>query len=329
MPNVKEIIEQQYAERMVNAEGAYLKINLYKGYEVEGVARAFLDQPALKHNCRLESMMIGDSYLMTHLGRDSTVLKNSEEQAWFLGVILNLLSEVRTAIDAFFPEPERPLLMSDMPDGTTTPAQHACRVAAEMTRYGADLIKLEIPTDEVLHTLETLGKQGYAVVAHIGYAPQAGVNRRYGTSLHEALELFTQARRARDAGACALVLERVDENVSRALSANHRNGRLIYNIFSGRAPHGGQSLNVFDSVFMPQFKAHYFPPTACYTVDRFPQAYTVDTIAECMANLIQLTINGAFPKSPPSSLTPEEIAILQRIDPWAEAMADSTHLNYV
>ena len=113
-----------------------------------------------------------------------------------------------------------------------------------------------------------------------------------------------------------LVLERVTQEVNEAICRNNRDDLLIYSIFSGRATFGGQSLNVWDSVFVPPFKASFFPPTAKYTVDQFLDVYNCATIAEHMAELMAMTGRGEFPKSP-ASLTDAQVAgQIAAINPW-------------
>jgi hypothetical protein len=154
------------------------------------------------------------------------------------------------------------------------------------------------------------------VIAHLGYTPQDGVNRRHGDTLDEAIELFRQARAVRDLGACGLVLELVCEPVNRALSDSRGPAFPIYSVFSGRARGGGQSLNVWDAVFLPEQGKRYFPPTAQAPRSAYPGAYTAAVIEERMTSLLELTLRGEFPLSPPSRLSDHELDVLAQIDPW-------------
>jgi len=131
--------------------------------------------------------------------------------------------------------------------------------------------------------------------------------------------MFGYARAARDHGACGLTLERVSEPVNRALCQPRANALPIYSIFSGKAAGGGQSLNVWDSVFMPECPRRYFPPTATLTRAAYPTGYTEAVIREHMIRLLELTLRGEFPLSPPSQLSAQEIEGLLEIDPWQAA----------
>ena len=185
-----------------------------------------------------------------------------------------------------------------------------------MRKAGADVIKLEVHNESVVSIIDRLRSAGFRVMAHLGYMPQGGGGSRVGGSLEGAHALFASARRVRDAGAESIVLEKVDEFVHRAL-VDRPDALPSYAIFSGKSEKGGQSLNIWDSVFKPGFRARYFPPTAQETVDAFPEAYGVDAITDRIAALLSLTAAGEFPLSPPTALSPENLEELRATDPWA------------
>lgn len=202
-----------------------------------------------------------------------------------------------------------------MPDGSVSGGEVALRSADRMRSAGADVVKLEVHSEAVVAVIERLAREGFRVMAHLGYTPQGGGSGRVGGSLDGARALFASARHVRDAGAESIVLEKVDEFVHRALV--DRPGALpSYAIFSGKSERGGQSLNIWDSVFKPGFNARYFPPTARDTISAFPAAYSVETIAERIEALLSLTAAGEFPLSPPTALLPEDLRELLSIDPW-------------
>jgi ketopantoate hydroxymethyltransferase len=298
------------ATRTAKRQGVGLKINLYTAVETEAVLGAIAATGA---GDRVECVMVGDSYLMTHLGRASTSLASRTEHEWFLGVLEERLAEVAAVLRCVSAPP---VLIGDLPDGSAETPDRARRAADRLLAAGADVVKLEIASPAALDALSGMTRSGYGVIAHVGYTPQDGINRRYGDTLDEALELFATARRLQSLGACGLVLERVSEPVNQALA---RSATLpLYSIFSGRAVGGGQSLNVWDAVFLPDRPGRYFPPTAVLPRSAFPGAYTHALIEERMGGLIRLTLDGEFPRSPPSRLSPEELALLARIDPWAQ-----------
>lgn len=291
-----------------------IKLNLYRDYEVEAVAKALADNPVLEMGIRLDCLMVSDSYLMTHLGRESTRLARGE-QALFLEIMAGLVKEISHRTKQLFPD-NAPYIVGDMPDGSVVNGEIAVRSADRMRRAGADVIKLEVHSETVIAIVERLTREGFRVMAHLGYTPQGGGGGRVGGSLDGARALFAATRQVRDAGAESIVLEKVDEFVHRALV--DRPGALpSYAIFSGKSETGGQSLNIWDSVFKPGFQARYFPPTAVEAVDEFPMAYSVATIAERIGTLLSLTAAGEFPLSPPTSLSIDDALELLSTDPRA------------
>jgi ketopantoate hydroxymethyltransferase len=306
---------RQLQRRWASPSTIGVKVNLYRAQEVHALAAA-IDRAELRES-PVESLMVGDSYLMTHLGRPTTRLATAAEQAWGLGVLVELVREVRVATDAAFPAGERPWLIGDLPDGSADGTSVALGAADRMLTAGADVVKMEVGQPGSLDVLQALCEAGVPTVAHVGYTPQRGSLRRYGDSLDEALAIFALARQVRDAGACALVLEMVSEQVNRALCASPRDGLLTYSIFSGRAPYGGQSLNVWDAVFRPPSHARYFPPTAEYDAATQREAYVPEVITAKMAELLRLTVSGAFPLSPPARMPLQDSWALRHCDPWA------------
>ena len=292
-----------------------IKLNLYRDYEVEAVAQAMAGSPVLQMGVRLDCLMVSDSYLMTHLGRDSTRLARGE-QALFLEIMAGLVKEVSHRARQLFPA-EPPYIVGDMPDGSVANGEIAVRSADQMRRAGADVVKLEVHSEAVVATIERLTREGFRVMAHLGYTPQGGGGARVGGSLDGAHALFASARQVRAAGAESIVLEKLDEFVHRAL-VDRPQALPSYAIFSGKSETGGQSLNIWDSVFKPSFRARYFPPTAMETVDAFPTAYSVAAIAAHVGALLTLTAAGEFPLSPPTLLSVEDVVALASCDPWTE-----------
>lgn len=292
-----------------------IKINLYNALEAAAVLEAITTMRAAE---AVECFMVGDSYLMTHLGYSTTQLDTREQQDWFLNVMISLVGEVARTL-APLNHTRRPYLIADLPDGAAT-APGRCLAAAErLTAAGAEALKLEITSQDSLAVLEALARHGHVVLAHIGYTPQDGTNRRYGDTVAEAHELFAAARAARDHGACGLTLERVSEPVNRVLCRVRPGALPIYSIFSGKAEGGGQSLNVWDAVFAPDCPRRYFPPTATLTRASYPAGYTEAVIREHMTRLLDATLRGEFPLSPPTQLSTVEVAGLLEIDPWQTA----------
>ncbi len=305
-----------------------IKVNLYRAYEVTALASVLTGDLA---TCPLECLMVGDSYLMTHLGRPSTRLGPGQEQRWALDLLASLVAEVRVAIDGAFRDGAirdgairdgaiaRPYLLADLPDGSARSTAQALASAGAMLEAGAEAVKLEVGDDSSLRVLASLSAHGIPTVAHLGYTPQVGRLARYGDTLAGAMALFEQARGARDAGAAAIVLEMTSEAVNQALSRPGPGSVPVYSIHSGRARYGAQSLNVWDAVFRQPGPGRFFPPTAELDPGTDRRRYTPELIASKLDQLLRLTIAGQFPPSPPSRLGEDERRAVVECDPWAAA----------
>ena len=292
-----------------------IKINAYRGYEVAAVADALRAQDL--QESPIECLMVGDSYFMTHLGRPSTKFTGADEQRWAMDSLVDLLAEVRVALDQEFPERQRPFLLADLPDGATRDTEAAQEAAARFVAAGADAVKIEVAGEHELRCVDVVAGTGALTLAHIGYAPQRGAVARHGDDLAAALSLFSLARQLRSAGACGLILEMVSEPVNQALARPHPDGLPVYSVFSGRARWGGQSLNIWDAVVRPVQPAKYFPPTAVISRSEVDSEYTRELIADRVRELIRLTLAGWFPRTPRTSLAAREIAEIEDTDPWS------------
>lgn len=296
-----------------------LKINLYRNYEVSAVAKAAMQLLGEGLPCRVECVMISDSYLMTHLGKSATALATKSDQDEFFQVMKGLTKEVSDAVLADFPANIRPFVLADMPDGSTADAGTAIANAAQMLAAGADAVKLEIFSNDRFEIVHALTEAGIPVISHLGYTPQNGENRSVGNSADEAFELFAKARMARDAGSKGLVLERVNEFVNQCLCRPSLHGIPGYSIFSGQADWGGQSLNVWDSIMKPDFKSQFFPDTATKTRADFPECYTEEALYASMYELMRQSIETSYPRSPVSKLSQSDLRQIICADPWREA----------
>ncbi|HET6467197.1 MAG TPA: 3-methyl-2-oxobutanoate hydroxymethyltransferase [Geminicoccaceae bacterium] len=315
---IVERLAQQERARRAMPERPRLKINLYTGSETRATARAAAALAAEGIDAGIDCLMVGDSYLMTHLGGSTTRIVDAAEQERVLGILCRLLAEVRTARDASM-GPAVPWLLGDLPDGSASNPDRAIRSVAAMAEAGAEAVKLELARDDDFAVLEALSARGVPVVAHIGYTPQGRPNRRYGADAQEAARLFAEARRARDCGAVALVVERLTEPVHRRLAAPEPCALPVYAIFSGRAPGTGQSLNVWDAVVRPALPSRGFPPTATLRREDRAEHYTEAAIARHLEELMRLTLAGRFPPPDRKPLDDRELVLIDALPVWSNA----------
>lgn len=306
---------EQLIKKQINTRQLYelnLKINAYKPYEIEALKEAIR---GIEDRVNIESIMVGDSYFTTHLGRESTKLEGDEEKIWGFNCLIDLLKNIKPTIDELFSEA---YLVADMPDGACKDADTTLSSAKTMKEAGADVIKLEISKPTDLSKIKLLSDAGYIVMGHIGYTPQTTQIKRYGNSYHEALGIFNLAKSVRENGAKALVLEMVDEAISHSLSKNAADAEMqLYSIFSGRSNYGGQCVNIWDAVVLKEKIKKFFPSTASLTYSSYERGfYTADLISNKLKELFFQMLNKQFPLSPKSKLGDDEKKKILNTNPW-------------
>jgi 3-methyl-2-oxobutanoate hydroxymethyltransferase len=150
-------------------------------------------------------LLVGDSAADNHLGYANTVPVTVDE-------LITLTSAVVRGTT-------RALIVADMPFGSY---QGSARQALETgTRFlketGAGAVKLE-GGRRVVHQVEALVQAGIPVMAHIGLTPQSvnvlGGYRVQGRGDEEAERLLADAKSLEAAGAFAVVLELVPEELA-------------------------------------------------------------------------------------------------------------------
>lgn len=157
----------------------------------------------------VDVLLVGDSLGMVLYGMDST-----------LGVTLEMMIAHGRAVVA---GSERACVVVDMPFGSyqASPAQafeHCARVMAET---GCQAVKLEGGV-ELAETITFLTERGIAVMGHVGLMPQRvgalGGYRVQGRNGESRERILADARAVAEAGAFALVVEAVQEDVARELT---------------------------------------------------------------------------------------------------------------
>jgi hypothetical protein len=289
---IKQLIENRYA----NPFRPGIKVNLYRGYEYRALAQALRD---LAQN-PVESVMVGDSYFMTHLNAETTQL-NPEQSQHARQVLPELIAEIRLAIDADTTLAQKPLLMADVPSGLAD--NEIRQILQAYKTAGADMIKLELLSLDEFWIVREIRGLGLIPAMHIGYVPQKNENKTYGTSRSEIINFQDLILQGIEAGVECVIFERLTEVSNQILTRFClEHGVLPYSIFSGRAPLGGQSLNVWDAVVLPSRQSIFFPPTSVLPRAKVGKEYQEDLIADCMRKLIRLTVAQVFPPSPRNNI---------------------------
>lgn len=154
--------------------------------------------------------LVGDSLGMVVLGYDSTLPVTLEE-------MLHHSKAVRRGLTL-------PLLVADLPfmSYQVSPQQALESAGRLLKEGGAEAVKLEGGL-EMVETVQRLRQAGIATMGHLGLTPQSvhalGGYKRQGKSEAEATRLLESAKALEAAGAFAIVLEVIPEDLAQKISA--------------------------------------------------------------------------------------------------------------
>ena len=217
-------------------------ITMLTAYDVS-IARA-VDQAGI------DMILVGDSYGMVVLGYDTTVPVTMEQML--------------TAAQAVARGAKNPLLIGDLPFlSYQVDAREAIRNAGRFIQEAnMDAVKLE-GGREIAPTVRAITNAGIAVMGHVGLTPQSvsklGGWRTQGTTAEAAHKLLDDALALQEAGAFAIVLEKVPERLAELVTQRLQ----IPTIGIGAGVHcDGQVLvtndllGMFDR-FVPKFAKQY------------------------------------------------------------------------
>jgi 3-methyl-2-oxobutanoate hydroxymethyltransferase len=154
-------------------------------------------------------LLVGDSVGMVLYGMEST-----------LGVTLDMMIEHGKAVRRGAPDS---CVIIDLPFGTyeASPEQAYQTASRVMAQTGAHGVKLEGGV-VMAPTIEFLTKRGIPVMAHVGLLPQsvnaAGGFRAHGRESSEASHIHEDALAVAEAGAFAMVVEGVVEDLAKRIT---------------------------------------------------------------------------------------------------------------
>ncbi len=158
-----------------------------------------------------------------------------------------------------------PFIVADMPFMSyQVSADEAFRNAGKiMKEAGCEAVKLESASEPVLKAIERMNDAGIPAMGHLGLTPQSihrfGSYRARGKDPKEAEQIFRDAHLIEDAGAFALVLEKIPAELAKTITASLK----IPTIGIGAGPHcDGQILVYTDMLgltidFSPRFVRRY------------------------------------------------------------------------
>ncbi len=230
----------------------------------------------------IDILLVGDSAANVVFGRPSTLSMSMNEMA-MLG---------RAVADAA----PRPLVVVDLPFGSyEVSCQQGVQSAIELMKAtGADAIKLEGERPELIRAIV---EAGIPVMAHLGFTPQSehALGGFVVQGKGEAREtLFEAARRVEEAGAFAVVLEMVPQEIAGEISSALRIPTI--GIGAGNAT-DGQILVWTDAFGLGQGRAPRF-------VRRFADVASV--LDQAAREYIQEVHARTFPAEAESFSDPKE-----------------------
>lgn len=167
---------------------------------------------ALVDEAGIPLILVGDSLAQVMLGYDTTVRVTMEE----------MLHHTKAVVRGT----KRALIVADMPFLTYSNSEEALHNAGRFMREaGTQAVKLEGGVRSA-RMIEALVRAGIPVMGHIGLTPQAintlGKVRVQGKSREQARQLLADALAVQEAGAFAVVLELVPEQLAAAITERLR-----------------------------------------------------------------------------------------------------------
>lgn len=180
-----------------------------KGEKIAMLTAYDFPQAKLSEQANVDMILVGDSLGMVVLGYDSTIPVTMDD------MIHHAKAVKRGAKDTF--------IVVDMPFMSYHISMEDALINARtlIQETGAHAVKVE-GGDEVIDKIAAMTNAGIPVVAHLGLTPQSvGVLGGYkvqGKDAKAAQKLINDARKCEQAGAFALVLECVPQQLSKEVS---------------------------------------------------------------------------------------------------------------
>jgi 3-methyl-2-oxobutanoate hydroxymethyltransferase len=188
-----------------------LDIIARKGLEPLVVLTAYTTPQARLLDEHVDILLVGDSLGMVLYGMEST-----------LPVTVDMMIAHGSAVVR---GSKHALVVVDLPFGSyqASPAQAFATSASVLTNTGCNAVKLEGGV-EMAETVRFLTSRGIPVMGHVGLKPQSvnamGGYRTQGKNEMEAASIFADAKAIEQAGAFAIVIEGVVEEVAKNLTHN-------------------------------------------------------------------------------------------------------------
>jgi 3-methyl-2-oxobutanoate hydroxymethyltransferase len=162
---------------------------------------------SLMDSCGVEILLVGDSLGMVCQGHDSTLPVSVDDMVYHTQCVARGNSTA--------------LLVVDMPFGSYTTPETACRNATRLIQAGAHMVKIEGGA-WLADTIHYLYERAIPVCAHLGLTPQSvhlmGGYKVQGKTAAAAERMMADALTLQQAGACMVVLEAIPAQLGKELS---------------------------------------------------------------------------------------------------------------
>ena len=224
----------------------------------------------------VDVMLVGDSVATVMQGRDTTIPVTMDQMVYHCELVSRGC--------------ERALLVGDLPFlSYQIGIEDALRNAGRLLKEGhVEAVKLE-GGREFVPTVQRLVAAGIPVMGHLGLTPQSinqfGSYKTRGTDAKEQEQMIDDAKALEQAGACAIVLEKVPSDLGKRMTE----ATSIPIIGIGAGPHtDGQILVTHDMLgmftrFKPRFVRRYLE--------------LAKEIGGAVENYCDAVRNGAFPNA--------------------------------
>ena len=198
----------------------------------------------------LDTILVGDSLAMTVLGYETTVPVTMEE-------MLHHTKAVTRATQYAF-------VVGDMPfmSNNTSERDAIINAGRFMQEGGTDSVKVEGGADAA-HIVRAIVRAGMPVMGHVGLTPQhvslLGGYKAQGRDVHSARRVIDDALAVEEAGAFAIILECVPDQISRIITERLRIPTISYGAgvyCDGQGLVAHDILGMFDR-FTPKFVKKY------------------------------------------------------------------------
>ncbi len=222
----------------------------------------------------IDLILVGDSLGNVFQGLDTTIPVTLDQMIYHSKAVTTGAS--------------RPLVVSDMPFMTyqVTPQEAFRNAGRLMKEAGVNAVKLE-GGSTVVEAVRLITQNGIPVLGHLGLTPQSinkfGSYRARGVDPDEAAQIYIDALRLEEAGAFAIVLEKIPADLAKKISE----ALSIPTIGIGAGPHcDGQILVYTDMLglttdFSPRFVRRY--------------AMLADAVNTATARYVKDIQNGLYP----------------------------------